>query len=324
LCCALCCPSAQAQTPAIDTVGVELSIPNCEDILGTQITSLVELELAPRRATPPANPKGVFTRASLRCVAAHATITVEDPRRPSPLVLELELAQTPREARPRFLALAVAELIATSRLEHISASPTPQPPPPQSPRPQAAQPSQSSQSSQLAEPSQLEHRFTLFIAAGATRALQPALFAPAVTAGVSRAFSPFALIGDVAYERGQMHTTAAVATAQSLSVALAPAWQVTTQHLTLSLGLGLRAGYAQLAGSPRQPGLMGRTLSGFFLTPISDTSLQVHLTHRWSARLALELGYVVKPVRGLDADQGALLALRGGRVGATLGVAWLL
>lgn len=304
--CALSYAGARAQAPILDAGGVQLSIPDCEDIPGTEIAKLVALELAPRHTTLSARPQGAPTRASVRCVAAHATITVEDPRRPSPLVLELALSETASEARPRFLALAVAELIATSRLEYVDALAVRQPPPP-------AQPP---------SPPPSSDRFTVFLEAGATRAFEPALFAPAIVAGLSRGFAPFALIGDVVYERGQTGTLDASVTAQSLSLSVAPAWQISARRLTLSLALGLRGGYAQLAATPRRPGLVGRELSGFFLTPISDASLQLRLTHHWAARLALELGYVIKPVRGLDADQGTLLELRGLRLALALGMAF--
>jgi hypothetical protein len=318
--CALLCALGQAQAqaepqpqaPVLEAGGVQLSIPDCEGIPGTEIAKLVALELAPRHTTLSARPQGAPTRASVRCMAAHATITVEDPRRPSPLVLELALTETASEARPRFLALAVAELIATSRLEYVDALAVRQPPSPPPPAP-PAEPS---------SPPPSSDRFAIFLEAGATRAFEPALFAPAIAAGLARGFAPFALIGDVVYERGQTRTLDAAVTAQSLSLSLAPAWQISARRLTLSLALGLRGGYAWLAGTPRRPGLVGRELSGIFLAPISDASLQLGLTHHWAARLALELGYVIKPVRGLDADQGTLLELRGLRLALALGMAF--
>ena len=312
--CALCAKSA-AQAPPIQIGDVQLSIPDCEDVAGAEIAKLVALELAPRDAPVPSRAPGAFTHVSVGCAGARATITVADPQRPSALVLELALSATPHEARARFLALAVAELIATSRLERLDADVRKEPQSPPQP-PTAAEPAQAP------EGARGDRRLTLFLQAGAARALRPARFAPAFAAGVSFAFSAFALVGDLAYERAQMSTPEAVVTAHSASVSAAPAWRITSRRVTLTLALGLRGGYALLGATPRQTELAGHDVSGLFLSPISNASLQWALAPRWAARLSVEFGYVIKPVRGLDADRAALLEVDGPRLFALLGVAF--
>lgn len=324
-CCALLCAGAQAQEPAREIDDVQLSIPDCEDVAGDEIAKLVALELAPHRTSAVEGTPRVPLRASVQCAMEHATIRVEDPERASPLVLELDLSATPRPARARFVALSVAELIATSRLEHTGAQPAAAAqsaqarPAPQASRPQP-EPAAPTSSSSSPEPAA---RWTLFLQGGATRAFQPALLAPAVAAGAAFELLPaFAVIGDVAYERAQTSTPDANVTAQSASASLAPAWWIHARRLTLALGLGLRAGYAHFDGSPRRAGLVGHDLSGVFLAPITQAGAQLRFADHWGARIALELGYVVKPVRGLDADQGTLLELRGARFATLIGMAW--
>jgi hypothetical protein len=306
---------AAAQTPATDERGVQLSIPDCEDIPGTQIAKLVELELAPHASTVADDARGTFTRASVRCAADRATITVDDPGRLTPLVLELALSDVRSEARPRFLALAVAELIATSRLEREARAREPKPEPPApAPEPEPEPPPQ-------LEPSD---RFELFLQGGAARGFEPALFAPALSLGVARGFRPFALIFDASYERAQTTTAEATVTAHNISLSAAPAWKIALRSVELALALGLRAGYAHLGAQARSSALSGHTLSGIFLLPISQASVQLRLAPAWAARFAFELGYVLKPVRGNDADGVSLLELRGLHMAAQLGIAWTL
>jgi hypothetical protein len=323
LCCALLCSRAQAQDPALEVDDVQLSIPDCEGIAGDEIAKLVALELAPHRSAANEAAAREPLRASVRCAAEHATIQVEDPERASPLVLELDLSATPQPARARFVALSLAELIATSRLERTAtnAGAKPQAAPAQA----AAQAAQAPPPPEPASPAPAppDARWTLFLQGGAARVFEPALLAPAVAAGAAfELLPPFAVVGDVAYERAQTSSTDANVTAQSASLSLAPAWWIRARRLTLALGLGLRAGYAHFAGSPRHGGLVGHDLSGLFLAPIAQAGAQLRLADHWGARIALELGYVVKPVRGLDADQGTLLALRGARLAALIGMTW--
>jgi hypothetical protein len=279
---------------------VQLAISDCMEIPGADIEKLVALELAPHAGSAAASSAAGSTMVSLQCLASHATITVTDPRRRSPLVLELDLAETREEARPRLLALAVAELVATSRLERVDARAQKLLPPPV---PEA------------------RRDWRVWLAGGALRGYDPALFAPAAAAGLERHVAPFVLAGDLVFERGQERASAAQLTAYGLSASIAPGVCFEGSQLELLLAIGARAGYARLSASPLRAGLVGRELSGFFLAPIAQSALQVKLSRRWAIRVALELGYVAKPVRGLDTNGQSLLAQRGLRLSATGGLA---
>ena len=100
---------------------MRLSIPDCEGASGAEIAKLVGLELAPGLATVLDDASPATLHATLQCADGRALITVVDPARAQPLELSLSLVETHSEARERFLALAIAELIATSRLERSSA-----------------------------------------------------------------------------------------------------------------------------------------------------------------------------------------------------------
>jgi hypothetical protein len=321
--CALPCARARADEPAADAAAVQLSIPDCAEIAGAEITGLVALELAPKSspaagATPP-EPTRSPTRAALRCTGLHATVTVASPERATPLVLELDLTDTKSEARPRFLALAIAELIATSRLEQSDprtprTPPRPPPAPPAPPAPRAPD---------VAPEPPATTRLELSAAAGASRGFDPALFAPALALGAAQRWSALALGVELTLERAQSTTTQAVATAHAVSLGASPAWRVDAGPLDFGFSLGVRGGHAWLAGTPRRAQLSGHTLTGFYLAPIAGSVVQLRVTAHWAARLALECGYVLTPIRGLDADRAALLALRGLRTSGMLGMTWM-
>jgi hypothetical protein len=282
------------RTAADDSESVQLSIPDCADASGAQIAQLVALELASRENLR-LDASGAGLRASLRCSGDSAVINVRDPLRAEPLVLEMQLAQTRREARPRLLALAIAELIATSRLEHA---------------PQAAPP---------AEPP--EPALSAWLAAGLSRSYEPQLWSGALAAGAAHSFGLISLAAELGFDWTSNRTSAAEVRARALSLAVAPSLRVLRGELEWSVGLGLRAGYVWLQGSPRLPGFSGGSVSGAFVSPLVETAVQYHLTRRFALRASIELGYVVLPVRGLDADRIQLLEQSGVRATALLGLA---
>jgi hypothetical protein len=275
---------------AADVEVVRLSIPDCGDTSGAEIAKLVGLELAPKLSVTIDESAPASMHARLRCAEQRATITVEDDARPTQLELSLSLADTRSEARARLLALAVAELIATSRLERGPPRPPPSAAGPEAP-PQRAR--------------------EVWLGAGVLHAFQPAIWLPAFAVGAADSFGHFAGAADAGFGWGQTSESAARIRVRLLALGLALGLHVEGERAAGTLGVGLRGGYAWLLATPRESGVSGRQLSGVFLAPIVQGAFELRLTEAWRARLGLELGYVVKPVRGLDADQTTLLALRG-------------
>jgi hypothetical protein len=280
---------------------VRLSVPDCENASGAEIAKLVGLELAPKLTVVLDDSQPATLSARLRCADARAFITVEDAARATPLTLSLSLADTRSEARARLLALAIAELIATSRLEQSSA---------QKPAAVAA-----------AKPAR-EAPLTLWLGAGALRAFQPASWLPTLALGAADSFGRLALSADLEFAWGEQSGSEALVQMRLLSLSLAPALQLTAGRVDASVGVGLRAGYAWLLATPRQTGLTGRQFSGVFAAPALQGALQFRLSEAWRARLAAELGYVVAPLRGLNADGATLLELSGLYASGLLAVAW--
>jgi hypothetical protein len=278
---------------ASDGESVRLSIPDCAEASGAQIAHLVALELASRENLRRGDSEAGI-QASLECSDDSAVIRVVDPQRDGPLVLEMQLAQTRPEARPRLLALAIAELIATSRLETTS---------------NAAQPA----------PDATRHPVSLFIAAGSARAYQTGLWAPLLAAGAAVRFGAIALDADVNFDWASHRTNDASIHARTLSLAIAPSVLVLRDPLDWDVRLGVRAGYAWLDGDPRRTTFDAASVSGPFLAPIAGTALRWRVSGRWSLLLAIEVGYVIVPVRGLDADGARLIELKGLRATALIG-----
>jgi hypothetical protein len=278
-----------------------LSIPDCEGISGAEIAKLVALELAPHFALAHESE----LRAAMRCSGARAEIRVDDARRPEPLVLELSLSDARPEARPRLLALAMAELIATSRLEQ---------PPAREPQSAPDSPPSAAGSERVGS--------ELWLGAGVARELHPAAWTPAFALGAAHSFGLLQLAGDIGFDFSNRRTAAADLSAHALSLALLPGLRLSLHPLGVSLGAGVRAGWAWLGASPRTSELKGGSVSGLFLAPIVQLAGQWSLSTHWRVRLAFELGYITKPVRGLDADSVRLLELSAWRSTGMLGVAW--
>jgi len=263
---------------------VQLDLTDCAGARADEIARLVRLEPAAH---------GGELSAELRCSAERALISVRDPRRHAPLQLSLPLEGTQREARARFLALAIAELLATSRLEIESPSSTAE----AHPRP-----------------------YAVWVGAGAMRAFAPALFAPTLQLAAARSFDLFTLLADVDVDWAGATRAAAAISARALSLAIGPGLQLTAAAWTWQLALAVRAGAAWLRAQPQSAGIAGHTLSGAWFAPEAQSTLAFALSARVRVRLALQLGYVASPLRGLDADGGRLLELRGVRAAVLCGV----
>jgi hypothetical protein len=278
---------------------VRLSIPDCENVAASQIVKLVALELAPQITIAHGEAEVAALTATLECTDGRAVITVQDARRSEPLQLVLPLADTRREARPRLLALAIAELIATSRLEPGATPARAPPPPPIAPPP--------------------ERPLSLGLGAGIVYAFEPALWSPSLQIAAAYSLGSFQLQADIAFDWGSHSAAQANLDTQAVSLALAPGLRLIGGDLSWHAGLGLRGGVVWLAATPIADDLTGRTVSGFFLEPLAWTALQLRLSELVYVRLAFELGYVAQTVRGLDADDVALLELRGVRAASWLG-----
>ncbi|MET0387885.1 MAG: hypothetical protein ABW321_18070, partial [Polyangiales bacterium] len=92
----------------------------------------------------------------------------------------------------------------------------------------------------------------------------------------------------------------------------------------LLLGPAVRAGYMRLSAAASSSAVEGLDLSGLWLGPCAQAAFQLTLTRRFQLRVGAELGYVARPLRGLDAERRPLLALAGPWIAGLVGVSWQL
>jgi hypothetical protein len=303
--------SALAQPNTPNRAVVKLEISACEAADGAEIAELIALELAsqPGVVIDAAQPPSL--QASLVCSDGHALISVQDVHKPAPLELRLELEDTRSEARPRLLALAVAELIATSRLEHTNL-PEPQPDAASS----ASEPSAARPTTELPT--------AIWLGVGVLRGYRPAVWAPTLALGAAHSFGRLALAADLEFDWASQSSTLAQVGARSLGLGLAPQLQLLAGQLEWFVGLGARVAYVWLSADSRSADLTGATLSGLVITPTMHSALQLRIGERGFVRLGIELGYVVKTLRGLDAERAGLFEARGLRAVGLVGAGFRL
>jgi hypothetical protein len=96
-------------------------VPDCQGVSGTEVMLLAALELAPRVRVVGERAEATL-EGRVRCDTPRVTLEVHDPSRSSapPLRVTLDLASAAPSARPRLLALSLAELVATRRLERAA------------------------------------------------------------------------------------------------------------------------------------------------------------------------------------------------------------
>jgi hypothetical protein len=314
--------AASAQnTAAEDLDAVHLEIADCGDVRGEDVRALIALELAPRLRIAGANEAAAALSASLRCDAPEvATITVAAPGDATPLRLDVELSKAAPPARTRLLALSVAELIATRRLQRqepaVPVAPAPAPAAAQDEPAQAA-PVQDTSAHDTPARAQLR----LWIGPALARAAAPATTLLGASAGIAHSFGVLALSGELQALFGSAELADANVAVRALSARVALAPQLTLGTFVISAGAGVRAGHVQLAADAQRPQLVGDTFSGLWFGPVALAALDMDVLRPGSLRIAVETGYVVRGVAGQDAHAQTLLAMRGLWISALAAVA---
>jgi hypothetical protein len=294
------------------TQAVLLDVADCEGASGVEIEKLAALELAPRMQVIQTSDAPVLT-GSVRCESPHARITVVDPARAEPFLVRIDLAAAAPQARQRLLALALAELITTSQLEG-SSSPPAQP---------AAQPEPDDEDDETTESSDAMVRgaLSVWVAPSIAFAADPALPLYGGELGAARVFGPLLVSLDVHAHLGQSARDSSEVVLRVLSLGAFAGLIMLDDGVQLSAGPGFRLGHAAMTASASSAGVAARDLDGLWLGPALMAALQVPLVAPTSLRLAIEGGYVAKPIIGFDEDGGDRLALRGLWLSLGLGLA---
>jgi len=285
---------------------------------GQAVRDLVALELAPRMRVTDASAEPVLS-GSVQCSegAPLVLLTVRDPARAEPIHVELDLAAAAPLARARLLALTLAELITTSQLEQPppakpSAEPKPEPEPEPGVQPESDDPAQARGSSAL----------QLWLAPALSIAGAPATALLGADLGATYALGPVLLAFDAEARFGQSDRTASEVSLRAFSAgaAVMPLW-IDGNGAQLSAGAGFRIGHIAMAGSSSSDAIAADQLSGVWLGPALLAALRLPIGGPSALRIALEGGYVARPVVGLDERGVERMALRGPWLSASVGLA---
>ena len=306
-CCVLLATRAAAQVEHGEPATVRLDVPDCLGVSGDEVRRLVALELAPRLRVD-AGDGATAIVGSVTC-GERVQIVIDDPERASPLQLSLDLASAPEPARARLLALSIAELIATSRLER-------------SPELERAREADAAASSEPA--SEPARAWRVWLGPGLSRLGSPALTLLGIEGGASYTLGPVVMLAELQARWGDADTLAAEVGVQTYSAALLLSPRLSLGAFDFTAAPGARLGHARLVGRPERAELRGEALSGVWFGPLIGAAVQYRFTTWAAARAAFELGYVARPVRGLDEQSRRLLELDGAWASASLGAALLL
>ena len=306
-CCVLIATSVAAQVEPGEPATVRLDVPDCLGVSGDEVRRLVALELAPRLRVDASDGAAAIV-GSVTC-GERVQIVIDDPQRATPLRLSLDLASAPEPARARLLALSIAELIATSRLERA-------------PELERAREADAAAGSEPA--SETARTWRVWLAPGLSRLGSPALTLLGMEGGVSYALGPVVMLAELQARWGDAAAVAADVAVQTYSAAVMLSPLLSLGAFDFTAGPGARLGHARLVGQPERADLQGRALSGVWFGPMVGAGVQYRLSSWAAVRAALELGYVAKPVRGLDEQSRRLFELDGAWASASLGAALLL
>jgi hypothetical protein len=290
---------------------VVLRVPDCLEVSGSAVKELVALELAPRMQMIDASAEPALT-AAVQCEESTAVLTVEDPARATPLRVELDLAAAASLARPRLLALTLAELITTSQLEQ----PVPAAEPAPVAQPEAAQAEPDDDGLARAAPP-----LQLWVSPSLSIAGAPVLPLLGGEVGLSYALGPVLLALEGQARFAQNDRAASDISLRALSAGFAVMPLLIDRGAQLALGAGARVGHVSVTATSHDPRTTGDSLSGIWLGPMAAASLHLPFVDAVALRFALEAGYFARPTIGRDQLGAERFALRGPWLSLGAGIA---
>lgn len=306
---------------------VAIAVNGCPDIPLSIVHRVVTAELhamvtEERGQTPSPD----TTRADVRCDANGLVhLRVADPVTGKTVGRTIDLAAEDPAARPRLLALSIAELIAASWIE-LTANPSR--PPVRSPDVTAsAQTRQAVLAVTKTAPASgrpfqpmLRLEFT-----GAGRTFQSGAlntFGGGVAlTRVHREWLTFG--GGVVAEHGRKQTPLGTVTALLASAVVQTSLRRNFGRVAIESGLGARVGITQFSGTPEGASVMADrgVLRAAWGGPLLCGQVHVRIWKALSLSVGAEAGYVMRPVVAL-ADRRSALAIDGFWLAGTMGLAF--
>lgn len=274
---------------------VEVVVDPCVGVSATEVQRIATVELSSsRNSTAP-------VRARLSCHDGTVEVRVDDAITQKALLREIDLKPLAESTRARYVALAIAELVAASWSELLLPKPRVAPvgPPP-------------SEAERAAAIETLPtHRFKLLTAATGRAFLKPHLWL--IGAALRLEYTAPGRLGlafDFAGEHGSVPAEAGTIRVDTLGGAAFLTWATPQKLIAATVGAGGRAGGARLAGTPSDPTRFTSTsVAALLAGPCAMGHLSIGSPSA-SATVGLEAGIPVWRLRG-RVDGTTVLRLEG-------------
>lgn len=303
-------------------VQVRLVIDPCVEAEGAEVRRLFAIEFDAQLEGEPV-PAGT-ARVGVACTASPAggvELRVDDPITGKALARTIDLSAAPPNARPRLLALALAELLFTSWTE-LEVTPRPAVPPAGPPPPPQAR-----QAARLL----VRHRMPPALRPLAGVRLLGLAACQGFFSGAGVLWGGGLRVGgdhryhlgwaaDLLSHHGENGNTLGALSTDTLSIGAVLSLHREFRRLAVRAGAGVRAGATRLGGQPQDPQqAAGGALWGAFAGPLAALSATLALPHRLALELSLEGGYEAYPVGGRVAGK-RVIAVEGPFLGLQLGI----
>jgi hypothetical protein len=271
---------------------VVVELRQCEQPLEAEVRRIVGVELR-AAAIDAADARDAVTRVVATCHGSEVDLSLDDAITAKRLERTVALAEAAPTARPRLVALAVAELVVASwqeiqRGSEVTGKAVPPGEPP--PKAHVTEGARAGQASAMAEVIGVVRAFPgsglWLLGAGARGFLT-----------LSR---PFTLTLDLTVEWGRTSRTTGQVAAQAIGGALGVGWAAERESVFIMPWVGVRAGVARLTGepSPDSTATAGEKQSGPCLGPELGVAATFFPHATVHATVALSAGAMLLGVRG--------------------------
>lgn len=281
----------------------ELDLSACRSPNPDEVRGLVELELRelplPAAGSEPAA-RSLLQHLRVRCDAEFATLRIEETGEER----ELALAGVAAVARPRLLALSIAELLAHRPPPTVVQAPF------DDERPPGLAPA----------PARPAGAPVWHLSFGAGMRVAPVLGVASALSLLAPLAGPLRAYGSFEFAQARTDVTGGRARLRFASLSAGPALARSGTHLGAFVGVGLRACQLFIRGEPDQAGV-GRTLRRALVAPLAFAAAELILSPRAFLVLEADLAHSLREIR-LDVQGGAVRTLSAWQSALRLSFGW--
>ncbi len=315
----LACAAWLGTTARAHALELALQVRECPDLPEKRVQALMELELS-AQVTEPAPAQRSAAVVTVSCAGDQVRIDVADTTTSKIVSRTFTLTEREPDVRARAVALAAAELVITSFMELVLATPTE----PAKPAPAWVNENRRAASSLVRQHTQQGLRVAALFAFGAaagTYHANPGAWGGGMRLSLVWGKARFGIDGDLSLTLDDAHTSLGDVRTNTWSIALRPEVRFAGGHWLGTFGAGARVGLARLEGTAVNASTVrGHVVAGTWAGPLAHANLGLSFGH-FVSRLGVEGGYALRDVWG-TVDGRAETGVRGPWFLATLGFGW--